>query len=293
MLGKSMYIWNIEDIFGGNTDRIVSELKAGKYESVILHSTNVHNWRTAKRVELANKLKAAGIKVFAGAAVYFGTEGNAAAGICTQYKLAGFVFDAESAFDKLSTPDSKATNMLKEFRKAAPGCLIGWCWWAFWHKMNSTGTVYHPPKILWAAMAKGYGGADFGVPMMYWSWGDSAARATAYLDESWSQWRAITNKPIEPAGRAYVGDGGKATPEAVVAFEKRARELGATGVTWWFMDHAVKQDYVPGVWDALKGLQPFTDTGDEPQPKWYENMTLDEIITVLKAHPEWQPESKG
>jgi hypothetical protein len=29
------------------------------------------------------------------------------------------------------------------------------------------------------------------------------------------------------------------------------------------------------------------------QPKWYENMTLDEIITVLKAHPEWQPESKG
>jgi len=101
MVGKSMYVWNIEATYNGNIDRIVSELKIGHFESAILHSTNVNNWRTTKRIELANKLKSVGIKVFAGSAVYSGSEGAAAGGICKQYKLDGFVFDAESAFDKI------------------------------------------------------------------------------------------------------------------------------------------------------------------------------------------------
>ena len=38
MLGKNTYIWNIETIFGGDTEKIAAELKQAGFESVILHS---------------------------------------------------------------------------------------------------------------------------------------------------------------------------------------------------------------------------------------------------------------
>jgi len=294
MIGKSIFIWSISEIFGGDVTEIATELKTAGFQSVILHETNVFNWRSSKRIALVEALKKVGIEPYGGAAVY-GTnpavEGQRAAAICKDYKLPGFVFDAEAAFDKASSPDSAAANLLRAFRKDAPeGTKAGWCWWAFF-KSPTTGSTYHPKSILWAAMEKGYGDADFGVPMMYWSWGDDASAAVKYLEASFAQWRTITDKPIVPAGRAYIGDGGSPTDVALIAFEKRARELGADGVTWWSMQHALNVKVLPGIWKTLSGLKPFGDVSIPETP--VEDpvvLTLEQKVELLwEKHPELHP----
>lgn len=265
-LGKSIFIWQIEGCHGGDISKIVADLIAGNFQSVILHSTNVNNWRTTARISLAKALQAAGIAVFGGCAIYgadsYG-EGTTAGQICSEFNLAGWVFDAESAFDICDHPDSAAVHVLQEFSShAQAGALKGWCWWCFPHAVGRPTVEYHPIKILKAAM--GY--ADLGIPMMYWSWGDDPASVIRYINESWSQWREITQKPIAPVGRAYIGDGGTPTPESIIAFEARARELGAVGVTWWSMQHALDTVHLPEVWNTLAALKPFGEITPTPVP---------------------------
>ena len=266
--GKSIYLWDLSACHGGDILKIVSDLVAGNFESVILHSTNVGNWRTTARIALTKALQATGIAVFGGCAVYgadpYG-EGKQAGLICKNLNLAGWIFDAESAFDVCDHPDSAAVHVLQEFSSnAQAGALKGWCWWALPHTPGKPASEYHPNSILRAAMLTGYGDADFGMPMMYWSWGDDAASAVKYLNESFGQWRESTSKPIVPVGRAYIGDGGTAKSDAITAFEARARELGAVGVSWWSMQHALNTNALSGVWDALAALKPFGEVAPAP-----------------------------
>lgn len=250
MFGKSIYVWSAT-----NPEQIAANLKAGSFESAILHESNMTKWRTPERLALVKLLKSAGIRVFGGAAVYGDNptaEGQEAAQICLQNDLDCFVFDAESTWDAKPASDTNAVKLLQAFRATAPGVKTGWCWWARWH--SSTNVEWHPKKVLWAAMAANYGNADFGLPMAYWTNNDSAANAVWFVEEAWRQWREITDKPLVPIGRAYVGDAGTAKPDAVIAFDKRARELGAVGVSWWSYQHAVA---LPDVWQALQGLKPF------------------------------------
>lgn len=267
-LGKSIFIWQISAILGGDVNKIASMLKTAGFQSAILHSENLSTWKTGSRPALVKALKVAGIRVVGSAAVYGAyplSEGYKAASICNEFGLEAFTFDAESAFDRISNPDTAAVKLIKAFRSDAPKAKVGWCWWAF-YQSSSGRTIYHPKKILWAAMHPDYGNADFGMMMAYWSWGDSPISAIAYLQESWRQWREITDKPLIPAGRAYIGDGGIAKPDAIAAFEDCARLLGAEGVAWWSMQHALDDVHLPGVWDALANLQPFADS-DAPEPE--------------------------
>jgi hypothetical protein len=269
MLGKSIYIWQISAICGGDVNKIAATLRAAGFQSAILHDAHLENWRTPARIALIAALKAVGIEPTGGAAVYGANpalEGQQAGAICKEFGLSAFTFDAEVAFDTISHPDSAAVNLLHAFRGSAPtGTKAGWCWWAF--SQSSDGKItYHPKSILWAAMASNYGNADFGIPMMYWSWGDDMLAAVKYLEESWRQWRLYTDKPLIPAGRAYIGDGGTPIPAAIAGFEKRARELGADGVAWWSMQHALDTVHLPTIWPALAALKPFGDVAPVPAP---------------------------
>ncbi len=273
-LGKSTFAWQIPTILGGDVDKIAAMLKAANFQSVILHSETLAAWKLNKRPEMVRALKAVGITPVGGAAVYGAdpvSEGRQAAALCNEFGLSAFVFDAESTFDATPNSDSGAVKLIKAFRAGAPGVSVGWCWWAMYQSRpdKKTGRIatWHPKSVLWSAMTPGYGDADFGVPMAYWSWGDSPQAAIAYLKESWSQWRAVTDKPLVPAGRAYIGDGGTATPEAIAAFEDAARVLGAVGVCWWSLQHALDAVHLPGVWEALAKLTPFDDVIDPvPEP---------------------------
>jgi len=43
------------------------------------------------------------------------------------------------------------------------------------------------------------GQADFGMPMAYWNWRDDEDAAVAFLEETWRQWREITDKRLSPS----------------------------------------------------------------------------------------------
>lgn len=242
---KAIFIWN--DYVIGDAAAITKLLVDAGFEAAHLHSTSVDNWRTASRVALAAALKAAGIKVYASCAVY-GTlparEGLAMAEIVNQYNLDGAIFDAEKgAIETSAIAPDLARQMLSVY-KDNTSKPAAWCWWAMHHNWNKPYNPYHPVEVLREAMKI----AEVGMPMAYWNWGDDAASALRYLEESWKQWREITSKPIVMAGRACVGDGGTAKAPAMLAYDKRARELGAVGLTWWSMEHALKLE---GVWEAL------------------------------------------
>lgn len=264
MFDKNIYIWNIEAIFGGDTERIAAELKAAGFTSAILHESNLARWITNKRVELVQDLKAVGITPIGGAAVYGYDpikEGIQAAEICNDYGLSCFVFDAESTWDSQPKADSNAVNLIVTFRQNAPGVKVGWCWWAR-YKSPISGSQWHPKSVLWAAMAPGYGDADFGLPMAYW-WDSAPENALLLLEQTFSQWREVTDKPLVPIGRAYIGDGGTPTPEACTAFYNESVEYGVDGVSWWSMQHAVS---LPDIWNALTAIQRQNNGGVEPEP---------------------------
>lgn len=264
--GKGIYIWNTYSICGGDVKQIARTLKEAGFEVAYLHSSGYYNWHEKTRMALVPELRAVGIAVIGSIAVYGKdpvTEGTQAAKIVNDFDLDGMSFDAESDFDKVSHPDSAAVNLLKAYRaNAKPGALAGWCWWMFYR--TTAGNQIHPKEILWAAMDPKYGNADFGTPMAYWSWGNRPEDAVRYLDEVMKQWREVipAGKPIIPAGRAYIGNEGTPTPAAITAFEKRARELGAIGMNWWSLEHALNKVALPGIWDALIDTPGFA----HPQP---------------------------
>lgn len=258
LVGKSIHLWEIEECFNGDVEKITNFVSTCGFQSVILHSVYLSNWAIAKRVALAASLKSSGVHVIGESAVYGAKpvdDGRLAANLVNKFSLDAFVFDAEAQFDASKTSDSAASNMLKAYKNDTDK-PAGWCWWAMYEPPSRKGT-WHPKSVLWAATDPRYGAADFGMPMMYWSWGDDPASAEAYARESWRQWRAVTDIPIVPVGRAYIGDGGTAKGPAVIAFDACVRGLGASGVSWWSLQHALKSTVLPGVMDAIANLPDY------------------------------------
>jgi hypothetical protein len=275
---QSIFIW--QDFVIGDAGKIVALLKAAGFETAILHHENLAGWRTTSRIALARACQAAGIEVLASAAVYGISpvwEGEQAAAIVKQFALDGFVFDAEDArYDGTDHPNSRAIQLLSAYKAATDKPSV-WCWWPLIHSMATAKTyrTFHTGETLKAAMTK----ADYGMPMAYWE-GNTVAHAIQYVEESYNQWRKWTNKPLIMAGRSYVGDNGTPTPAAIRAYHARARELGAIGVTWWSMQHAVK---LPEVWSALTGL----DQTQEPQEPEETYMYKDKAIGLYTETADW------
>lgn len=270
MIGKSIFVWNIGAIYNGDVVRIARTLADAGFQSAMLHHQNLSQWRTPERIALISELRKVGVEPIASAAVYYGTEteGEQAASICNEYELSAIVLDAESTYDNNDPTGSKTPQMLRAFRNAT-GAQVGWCSWAR-HLSPTTGAQWHPIAILKAAMTL----CDFGVPMMYWS-GETSSAAITLAQQSFEQWRDVTDKPIVPAGRAYVGDGGTAKAVAMEDFEFYVHYLSA-GVTWWSMEHAIAL----GVWNTLAELPSF---GGTQPPEDDEGANMIEGISLTDA----------
>lgn len=264
IIGKTIFIWQTAGLQGRSelnsvADTVCDLLEAAQFQTAVLHSANLNDWLTPDRSATARALKAAGMQVFGSAAVYGlrpEAEGQQAAALVQDLGLDGFLFDAESDFDRRPQADSNAVKLLQSYRTHSAGQLAGWCWWPLYQSSDGK-KPYHPKAVLWAALTPGYGDADFGAPMCYWNWGNRAQDACAYLEESWRQWRTISDKPLLPIGRAFIGNNGIPNPAAVQAFDARARSLGACGVAWWSLQHALDAIHLPELWPTLSGLAPF------------------------------------
>ena len=154
------------------------------------------------------------------------------------------------------------------------------CSWARFR--SPSGGTWHPEDMARAFMEH----CDYGMPMTYWG-GTAAVNALSLLGSSLDQWRKFTDKPIIPVGRAYVGDGGDAMPEAMLAFEAGVREHGCPGISWWVLDQAASMKYHNGgIWAVLAGMdgfggeQPPPEPDPEPEPPQEEPEATNVCITL-------------
>lgn len=250
---KSIFLWHVSSVGWGDPAFIAGELTRAGFESVMLHVESLGLFRSRFPRAFVERLKGAGVVIIGSSAIYGAVprqEGEAAARLVREYDLAGFVFDAESRFEQAPQADSAAVHVMLGYQ-ALTDAPSAWCSWA--HFFSSGGVMWHPVRVMASAMRY----ADIAMPMQYWNWGNNPSEMPPFVDSSLEQWRRYTDKPIVPAGRAYIGDGGRALPETVTAYDRYIRDAGCQGVTWWSMQHAINQVAQPGVWNALASTPGF------------------------------------
>lgn len=278
---KAVFIWNDQTI--GDAAKITQLLTEAGFEAAYLHSTNPGNWRTESRVALARALKAAGLAVYASVAVYGQNpsgDGHQVAAIVNQYGLDGAVFDVESGeYETAGDAPARARALFTAYQQmtSKPSAFCGWPF----YKSPATGSQYHPIGVLTEAMKL----ADVGMPMAYPDWGDAPTAVVRYLEATWKQWREYTGKPLVMAGRAYRDQYGWPTAAAVLAYDARARALGAAGMSWWVMELALDASRVPGVWGALAQTPKFNSDAPIPEPEV--SMYKDNAIGLVTDKANW------
>jgi hypothetical protein len=164
-------------------------------------------------------------------------EANIAVVQINRLGLDGYIFDVEGAFDECPAAEAAAYTITRIVRQACPDLPLAYCGWPrHWNPRkpyDNLGT-WHPVRVAQAFMSV----CDVAAPMMYWD-GKESFTAIELFKQSLEQYARITNKPVIPTGRAYIGDGGQATVEAIVAFQSKV-EQSCLGISWWFLNHAAK-----------------------------------------------------
>jgi len=264
---KTIFLWQVPAIAGGAPAEVAERLKNAGFEGVIVkvadgpyaYRSNVVGWTENLSAPLVEALRARGIAVM-GYGFLYGANPTGEADIASiqtnRYGLDGYVFDVEGQFDSRSNAEANAYAVMARYRKTCPTTPTAFCSWALW-KSPRTGSTWHPLPVAKAFMQS----CDVGMPMVYWG-GETPAEALSWLTPCLAQWQQITDKPIIPAGRAYVGDGGKARPDAVRTFGVAVRQAGLKGISWWSMQHAIA---MPEVWAMLAALPGFASPAD-PTP---------------------------
>lgn len=265
---KTIFLWQVPAIAGGKPGEVADRLSNAGFEGVIVkvadgpyaYKSNVVGWTENLSLALVDALHGRGIAVM-GYGFLYGANPTGEADIAIvqthRYGLDGYVFDVEGQFDSRSNAEANAYAVMARYRKSCPTTPTAFCSWALW-KSPRSGATWHPVAVAKAFMQS----CDVAMPMVYWG-GETPAEALAWLKPCLAQWQQITDKPIIPAGRAYIGDGGKARPDAVRAFAQTVREAGLKGISWWSMQHAMA---IPEVWAELAASPGFASPAD-PTPE--------------------------
>jgi len=269
---KSIFWWNVPAVEKGDPERAADIIAAAGFEAVYIKAAEGPApftpsrlpwplWGENLKPALVAALHARNILVIGWGFLYGkrpAEEAKAGAGQVDKFGLDGYIFDVESHFEALPNRVGAAMQIKETWRNYWQGRQAkptAFCSWALWKSPTSEARWHY-----WDVAEVFMSFCDVGMPMVYWP-GETASSAVYQLRHSYRQWSSF-GKPIIPAGRAYIGDGGKATPAAIEAFAKTAAELGAPGVSWWSLEHAYKQ---PVVWAALSMTPKMgAATGDQP-----------------------------
>lgn len=292
MYGKTIMSWNVPAIRQGDPQGFAEVLLNGDFQGVCLKcgdGVRIHkmpsyspwpDWGENIRQELIDALREADLKIYLWQFVYgYNPVGELSVAVnqCERFQPDGYIWDVEGSFDGRANAVENARFLTRGLKDAHPDIPQSFNWWAL-PKSPVSGTEWHPIKIANAFLEE----TESVMPMMYWQ-GTGAGAAVTYLYKSLTIWREITQKPIIPVGRAYIGDGGSADSYGIRAFAdavfKSASELNLIGNSWWNFDSAIK--YVPWMLEL------------KASPKFPSIISLktDEILArLIAAHKEIFPE---
>lgn len=288
---KSIFLWTVPAVQSGDPVRIAEALSEAGFEAVIFKVAD-GPWAYAPRFTgwsgenlqpaMIRELRARNIAVLGYGFLYgVNPTGEADIAITQTYKhqLDGYVFDVEGAFDTRSNAVANSHLVMRRYRASCPGTPAAYCGWALYRNPRRPSTLWHPIAVAQAFMEY----CNVGMPMVYWD-GEDAPNALWWISNSLDQWKEITNKPVIPAGRAYTGDGARATVPTMVEFERYVRGAGCRGITWWSMQHAVT---LTGIWPTLAAMSGFRPTspplpddgGDEEKPPSSDSSVRYRVLT--------------
>ena len=289
---KAIYSWNIPSVLNGDPIAITNLLVKAGFEAIYLKGADgpfyhqfgpksaFPTWGRNIHQDLIDALRTAGIKIYIWQFNYgFNLLGEytIAEKLCSEFHPDGWIWDVEGAFDTQPNAVANARMISTRLKESHPEVSQALCWWPLPLNPKNYKIEWHPIKVAKAFMEV----VDVVMPMMYWE-GSTAADAIAYLDKSLKIWKTFCDLPMVPTGRAYIGNGGKATPESITAFSDRVVELidqnNLVGTSWWSLDHAYG---ISTWWEAL------TNTPKFDKKPLTQKVILDRLVN---AHQELFPE---
>jgi hypothetical protein len=224
-----MWIWYVSKSSGGNLNAMVARARAAGVQTVFVKSSDGTTWWPQFSRYLISAMHSRGLKVCAWQFVY-GKRPASEAMLGRRAVATGadcLVIDAESQYEGRYAAAGKYIRKLRAGIGAEyPLGLAGFPY-----------VDYHPGYPY--SVFLGPNGAQFNLPQMYWA--DIGVTVDTVFDHTYS-WNSLYGRPIYPLGQLY----GKARPADVLYFRERARDYGASGVSWWSWQSASARG-----WQAL------------------------------------------
>ncbi|MEX1247933.1 MAG: hypothetical protein WEA61_05580, partial [Anaerolineales bacterium] len=226
LTGKGIFIWRIQDIYGGDISRIANKAQQARLSHVVVkiadgrYRYNVVSGRDLG-AELITQLKARGIQAWGWQYVYGASpaaEADMAAGLARQFNLDGFVVDAEGQF-KAKGMQQAADDYMSRLRSQLPNLPI------------ALSTYRYPASHIDFPFDTFLKRCDFAMPQVYWQ---GSSNPAYQLQKTVSQYKNLRQaRPVIPTGAAYEFNGWTATPAQLSEFLSEARTLGLSAANFW------------------------------------------------------------
>lgn len=269
LAGKSIMIWQLGSLAGGNIEKAVSDLIDMGIKRVSIKVAQNH-WKYYKNTD---DILVPFIRLCSGAGIYvFGwqwidlinpvQEADRAIERIMSLHLDGWEIDAEVSCKGKYAEASKYVRHLADSFHDFP---LGLCSFRF--------PSYHPTFPWNEFLDK----SNYHAPQVYWnppypSYGHGPMPETT---RSYKELMDKKNMPFVPVGRAYIGNGHPfPTAEEETVFMETALNLGSPGVSFWAFDFLYSHS---GGAERALAIKNFS---------WSIKVTLEERVRLLEERME-------
>ena len=265
--GKGIFLWQIKRVAGGDAFKIAKQAAAGKLTHVLIKvADGKYSYNFSGGVDLVPpvvaQLRSRGIQPWGWQYVYGSdpvAEAKKAVERVKQFNLTGFVVNAEGQF-KAAGMDKVARTYMKELRKGLPNLPIA---------LSS----YRYPTVHKDFPFKAFlEFCNFNMPQVYWL---EATNPGQQLVRCVNEFNSLMpGQPIVPTGSAFSWGSWTATPQQLIVFLAKARQLNLPGANFWEFATA-KQSPNRALWLTIKRYDwatgnpgaPVTSPTPEPTPE--------------------------
>jgi len=229
--GKGMYIWQVDQCEGGDSERIVNRALDVGLDFVLIKIADGTNAYNGDITALVNRLREVGVAVWGWQYTYGDRpedEARYAAERMKKFGLAGFVIDAETEYE--GKPD-RATRYASTLRGLLPGVPIALSSF-YWPEMH--------PTFPWREFLAH---CDLNMPQVYWYKKDPVEALRISLTQ-----HIRFGRPILPVGACYeMVPGKRPTKEDLSRFLTEVESRGLLGACFWSWQHTDENQ-----WAAIK-----------------------------------------
>lgn len=244
--GKGLFIWRVPRIEGGNPKSVATVAKEAGLTHVLVKIANgpyVYNglWNdpTDYTTPLVNELRKTGVKVWGWHYVYGDDpvgEANVAIRRVKQYRLDGYVIDAEAEYKK-DGRKAAARTFMSRLRASLPNLDIA---------LSSYRYPSYHPQLPWGEFLSG---CTYNMPQVYWMKANNPGEQLTRCIHEFE--RISPSRPIIPTGAAFREHGWQPTAAEVLEFTRYAKSMNLPAVNFWEWYDA-RAGIMPNVWEVIR-----------------------------------------